>query len=83
LHPETFARHFRATFGLTPATYRVMLRLNFASRLCWTSPELSVAELAETCGFRNRAYFQRTFHRAFGSTPLEARERAHGAAASL
>jgi transcriptional regulator GlxA family with amidase domain len=27
-----------------------MLRLNFASRLCWTSPELSIADIAEACG---------------------------------
>jgi hypothetical protein len=37
-----------------------MLRLNFASRLCWTSPELSIADIAEACGLLDRAYFHRT-----------------------
>jgi AraC family transcriptional regulator len=75
LHPEKFARQFRATFGLTPAAYRIMFRLNYASRLCWSRPELSVMDVAEASGFRNKAYFHRAFLAAFRTTPREAKQR--------
>jgi AraC family transcriptional regulator len=81
IHPETFARQFRATFGVTPANYRVLLRLNYASRLCWSRPDLSIHEISEECGFRNRAYFHRAFTKAFQMTPHAARQRFQSAAA--
>jgi AraC-like DNA-binding protein len=75
LHPETFARQFRAAFGLTPAHYRVLLRTNLASRLLWSRPDLSIEQIAEECGFRERSYFFRTFARSFRMTPAQARHR--------
>jgi AraC-like DNA-binding protein len=75
LHPETFARQFRSTFGLTPTHYRVMVRTNLASRLLWMRPDLSIEQIAEECGFRERSYFFRTFARSFRMTPAQARHR--------
>jgi AraC-like DNA-binding protein len=75
LHPETFARYFKRAYGATPASYRIMLRANYAARLLWSRPDLSVAEIASESGFPNRSYFHRTFHRAFGMTPIATRER--------
>jgi AraC-like DNA-binding protein len=70
-----FTRRFAATYGVTPATYRVMLRTNAASRMLWMRPELSTDDIGEACGFRNRSYFFRTFRRSFGLTPAQARQR--------
>jgi AraC-like DNA-binding protein len=75
LHPETFARQHKATYGLTPAAYRVCLRLNHAARLCWSRLDLSVAEIARESGFENRAYFHRAFLKSFGVTPAAVRAR--------
>jgi AraC-like DNA-binding protein len=70
-----FTRGFQRMYGITPATYRVMLRTNAASRLLWMNPSLPTREIAESCGFPNASYFFRTFRRAFGLTPTEARQR--------
>jgi AraC-like DNA-binding protein len=70
-----FTRRFQATYGVTPATYRVMLRTNAAARLLWMRRELPLREVASACGFASPSYFFRTFRRAFGLTPAEARLR--------
>lgn len=82
LHPETFARRFAAEYGITPAAYRVRLRVNHAARLCWARPELPIAEVGRLCGFRNRAYFHRAFYAAFGATPAQVRARFLGPGAA-
>lgn len=70
-----FTRGFQREYGVTPAAYRVMLRTNAASRLLWMQPTMPTREVAESCGFPNTSYFFRTFRRAFGLTPTEARTR--------
>jgi AraC-like DNA-binding protein len=70
-----FTRGFLATYGVTPAAYRVMLRANAASRMLWMKPDAWARDIAEACGFPNVSYFFRTFRRAFGLTPTEARAR--------
>jgi AraC-like DNA-binding protein len=73
--PEAFARSLKAAYGVTPARYRIMIRVNYASRLLWSRPDMSVAAIAEQCGFPNRSYFHRSFQVAFGMTASQARTR--------
>lgn len=75
IHPETLARRFRARFGLTPARYRVMLRLNEAARRCWARRDLTITEIASGVGFDDPSYFHRAFRSHFGMTPTAYRNR--------
>lgn len=69
MHPITFARRFAKRFGMTPAHYRLMLRLNEAARQTWASPLLPIPEIAQRVGFDDMVYFHRAFKRIFGLTP--------------
>lgn len=75
LTQDTFARRFRARFGVSPAGYRVQFRLNRSAAALIERPDLSVRDILRLCGFRNHSYFHRLFHTSFGTTPLEYRER--------
>ncbi|HEY8077391.1 MAG TPA: helix-turn-helix domain-containing protein, partial [Labilithrix sp.] len=48
-----FTRGFASTYGITPATYRIMLRTNAASRMLWMDPDRPLRDVAESCGFAN------------------------------
>jgi AraC-like DNA-binding protein len=69
MHPVTFARRFKARFGLTPVHYRLRQRLNHAARLTWSRPDLSIDAVAFDSGFTHLGYFHRSFRRFFGLTP--------------
>ncbi|MEO7111514.1 MAG: AraC family transcriptional regulator [Polyangiaceae bacterium] len=73
LHPETFCRQFTRDYGISPAIYRVLLRLNHATRLLWSRPDLTVEQIAEESGFRNKSYFHRAYVRQYGRTPKAVR----------
>ncbi len=69
VHRATFGRKFAVRFGLTPARYRVLLRLNEAARLTWSRVDLGIPEIARRVGFEDLAYFHRAFRAHFGTTP--------------
>lgn len=71
VHEETFARKFSARYGVTPARYRMLVRLKEAALLLATRPDLSVREVAKTAGFEDPAYFHRAFASHFKTTPLQ------------
>ena len=69
VHPHTFARKFAARFGVTPARYRVRVRITAAWHLLFTEPHTPVAEVARRCGFDDASYFHRAFVAALGVAP--------------
>jgi AraC-like DNA-binding protein len=75
LHPETFCRQFKREYGVAPAHYRVMFRLNHATRLLWMQPHWTLEKIAEECGFANKAYFHRAYLQQYSMTPGQARQR--------
>jgi transcriptional regulator GlxA family with amidase domain len=75
--PETFCRQFKRDYGVTPARYRILFRLNHATRLLWMQPDWSLEKIAEECGFANKAYFHRAYLRQYSMTPGQARQRFH------
>ncbi len=67
-----FSRLFQRSEGTSPAAWLTDLRLRQATRLL-RDRDLSVAAIAERCGYVDPAYFCRVFRRTFGVSPGEFR----------
>lgn len=70
LSPSRFAHRFRETFGTTPQTYVEGCRIEMARRLLLTT-EMSIKEVALTCGFADPLYFSKRFARTTGYAPSQ------------
>jgi AraC family transcriptional regulator len=67
-----FLRMFRAATGLTPHHYVLQARLKRAQQMI-KSGNLSLIEIAETCGFSSHAHMTRLFRQLLNVTPSEYR----------
>ena len=63
-----FARVFKQTQGMTPHEFVMKSRIE-RSRQLLTSSDLTLAEIAASCGFADQSHFARTFRRFTGETP--------------
>lgn len=63
-----FRRRFRAVFGMTPAAYVELLRLD-ESRRRLSTPRRTVDGVAASVGYRSADAFRRAFQRRFGIAP--------------
>lgn len=66
-----FTYHCRQLTNTTPMRYLVMKRIEKAKEILTVNPELSVAEVAYSCGFATSQYFSTVFKRQEKCTPLE------------
>lgn len=71
---RTFVRAFRDSTGTTPAAWVRSRRLDEARRLL-EATDLSVDQIAASCGFGNPVTLRQNFAAAFGSTPSGYRRR--------
>jgi AraC family transcriptional regulator len=71
-----FCRAFKNATGEPPYQFAIRHRLERARFLLKTT-ELSVADVASACGFRNTVHFERAFTRQWSDTPVRFR-REHG-----
>jgi AraC family L-rhamnose operon regulatory protein RhaS len=71
-----FTYHCRQLTNATPMRYLAMKRLERAKSFLRNNPELSVTEIAYSCGFATSQYFSTVFKRQEKCTPLEYRNRA-------
>ncbi|HEV8313715.1 MAG TPA: helix-turn-helix domain-containing protein [Burkholderiaceae bacterium] len=74
MSPRNFARCFSAAMKQTPARHVLMLRLDAARRLL-TDGHLSVARIAERCGFPSDEAMRVAFQRHLGVAPSDFRAR--------
>lgn len=74
LSPARLARLTKKLFGLTPSQLIVKTRITSASRLL-RETNLSVATIAQQCGYSDQSAFTRAFRQASGVTPVEYRRR--------
>ena len=63
-----FARQFKASTGVTPHRYVLEKRIEMARRLLFDD-RVSIAEVANACGFATQAHLTTVFHRLIGVTP--------------
>lgn len=76
---RTVERLFRQQVGLAPHEARLLLRVKQARTLIKQEADLSLTDLALTCGYYDQAHFIRQFRRVTGVTPgnYRRRHRAH------
>lgn len=68
--PAYLSRSFRHHIGLPPKTAAEILRFARADRLLVNLPgKLSLADLAQTCGYHDQSHMTRQFRRFTGVTP--------------
>jgi AraC family L-rhamnose operon regulatory protein RhaS len=66
-----FTYHCRQLTNTTPMRYLAMKRIEKAKEILSENPELSVAEVAYSCGFATSQYFSTVFKKQEKCTPLE------------
>ncbi len=69
-----FGRAFKESFGDTPHTYIIRLRLELAQKLMLTT-DLPLSLIAPACGFADQAHLSRHFRRRLAETPSVWRRR--------
>jgi transcriptional regulator GlxA family with amidase domain len=74
MSPRHFARSFRSETGVTPARFVESVRLE-AARRALEDTTLSVAAVANSCGYGTTETLRRSFLRALGVGPAEYRRR--------
>lgn len=74
MSPRNFQRIFKKALGETPSNYIMQIRLQKARKLLRTS-DITMAEVAHTCGFTDDKYFIKCFKKTFNITPVKFRMR--------
>jgi AraC-like DNA-binding protein len=72
LHPGSVSRGFQQQFGVTAAAFRATARAHRALAAL-DDPALSLAQVADDCGFADQAHMTRAIVGLTGSTPRQLR----------
>lgn len=65
-----FFTKFKSLTGMTPNAFIQNYRLKYAATLLKSQPHLTIAEVADKCGFETPIYFSRCFKKQYGIPPL-------------
>lgn len=68
----TLIREFKKHTGMTPVAYMIQIRHKYARQLLLTS-EMTIAEIAESCGYSSVSFFVSDFKKHQGITPGQVR----------
>lgn len=74
LSQDRIERMFHRVFHLTPREMQVRLRIDTARARLSDAPSLSLAELAQDCGYADQSAFTRQFKATVGLTPSQYRQ---------
>jgi AraC family transcriptional regulator, glycine betaine-responsive activator len=74
-------RLFHESLGTTPSKYYLKLRLRRARELLMQS-QMSITQIAVTCGFQSTCHFSKSYRALYGRTPRSERQ-PHGGAETL
>lgn len=79
LTPSHFCRVFRRATGTTPHQFVMRTKLDRA-RLLLNASEMSMAQIADSLGFKSQSHFTRAYRQYFHETPSDFRRRGREAA---
>ena len=71
--PRTLQRRMTKTLSVTPQAYLTQVRMNKAKYLLLNYRDITIAEVAERCGYTLMTNFTRAFIRYYGMKPSEMR----------
>jgi AraC-like DNA-binding protein/quercetin dioxygenase-like cupin family protein len=71
---NAFCKYFKKRTNKTYVTFLNELRVEEASKLLKAEKDLSITEIAESCGFQNISNFNRKFRHIKGKTPRDFRK---------
>lgn len=71
---EYFRKIFRKMYSVTPHTYIMNLKLEYAAQLI-TSGFFTISEASEKAGFNSQKYFSRAFKKYYKMTPTQYKNR--------
>ena len=74
LSARHFTRLFTASYHITPGNYILSLRMQYACQLLKNTTE-TISEIALQTGYGDSNYFSRQFHKFYGMSPREYRNR--------
>ena len=66
-----FRRRLSAITGETPQSYITNIRMQKARHLLDTMPDMTILDVAKSCGYDDQSSFTRAFKRFFGVTPSD------------
>ena len=70
-----FTHHCKRLTNLTPMRYLMIKRVGLSKKLLLEMPDLSIAEIAFSCGFSTSQYFSTVFKKHEKCTPIEYRDK--------
>ena len=70
MNPKYFCRYFRNVTSRTPIDYLNYYRIECACEMLSTK-DITIKEVAISCGFNDESYFIKTFHKYKGTTPKQ------------
>ena len=65
---------FKRHVGCTPSDFLVRMRLGYAKQLLLEG-KMKINEIAAACGYQNAYYFSNAFHKHYGMSPTQFREK--------
>ena len=66
-----FRRRLSTITGDTPQGYITKIRMQKARHLLYTVPDMTILDIANSCGYEDQSSFTRAFKRFFGFTPSD------------
>jgi AraC family transcriptional regulator len=74
MNSSYFCRAFQQEIGISPHQFILQLRIEKAKELLKKSPQISILDIALSCGFSSQSVLNKHFRKFVGTTPTQYRK---------